>query len=199
MRSRRAFIGAVAILLSYPAAIAVELIFGGGGPTVIHFVAGTGFLVFATSVFDFGLPGWVSMIGAVAAGSFGAIFVVQGIVDLTHSETLQYIAFDLLGHHVERLLPDVVYLWFVALLLIASTGKSRVLGWVIMLTVVGLEAATLTSLLLGMPIPSVKLVLLLPFVWLLFEGAERRGPSVAPLAPAPSSRGDSISPMRPCP
>jgi hypothetical protein len=172
MRSTRAFIGAAAIVLSYPAAVAVQLLFGQGGDTVIHLVMGAGFVVFATSVVDFGLPRWVNVMGAAAAGAFGTIFLLQGVSDLTHVEPLRHVAFDVLGHEPERLLPDVVYLWFIALLLVASTGKSRFLGWVIMSIVVGVEIATLATLVLGVPIASVKVLILLPFIWLLFESAK---------------------------
>jgi hypothetical protein len=187
MRSIRGLVAAATILLSYLAAIAVELLFGSGGDTVIHLAMGTGFVIFATSVFDFGLPRWVNIIGATAAGAFGAIFLLQGVSDLTHLEGLRYVAFDVLGHRVERLLPDVVYLWFVALLLGASQGKSRILGWAVMLTVVGLEIASPISLLLGSSMQGVPpiVVVLLPFVWLLFESAKRQPTrSIAPRAEA---------------
>jgi len=185
MRSKRGFIGAAIIVLSYPLALAVGLI-GGGAETVIHLVMGPGFVVFAASVFDFALPRWINVVGAVAAAAFGTIFLLQGVSDLTQVEALRYVAFDLLGHHVERLLPDVVYVWFVALLLLASTGWSRWLGWAVMLVVVGLEVATFVTLVLGAPMGSVKVLILLPFVWLLFESAKR----------VPGRRGGTSSPVR---
>jgi hypothetical protein len=172
--SPRGLIGGAMILLSYPAAIAVELLAGAGGATVIHFVAGAGVVVFATSVFDFHLPLWINVVGAVAAGAFGIIFLMQGVSDVTHLEGLTFVAFDLLGHEVERLLPDVVYLWFLSLLLLDSRGRSRILGAVVLLVVIGFELATLVTLLLGSPMDSVKLLILLPFVWLLFESVEER-------------------------
>ena len=180
MRSIHAFIGAATIVLSYPAALTVQQLFGGGAVTVIHFVTGAGFIIFATSVFDFSLPRWVNVVGAAAGGAFGLIFLLQGVSDITQLEDLRYVAFDVLGHHLERLLPDVVYLWFVALLLLSSEGRSRVLGWVVMLIVVGLEIATVASLLLGVAMPNVKVIVLLPFVWLLFESGEsiREHPSL---------------------
>ena len=173
MRSPRAFIAAATIVASYPGALAVQALVGGGAETVIHLVAGAGFGLFALSVVDFELPRWVNAIGAVAAGLFGAIFLLQGISDLTDIEGVRVVAFDVLGHHVERLLPDVVYLWFVALLLWASTGRSRILGWVVMTIVVLTELATLAALIFDFTLPNLKVVILLPFVWLLFESAKR--------------------------
>jgi hypothetical protein len=123
-------------------------------------------------------------------GAFGRIFLLQGLSDVTHLEGLRYVAFDVLGHHLERLLSEVVYLWFVALLLLYSKGRSRVLGWVVMLIVVGLELATVASLVLGFAMPNVKVIVLLPFVWLLFESAERtRGePSIRGMTSSPPLR-----------
>ncbi|MFE6256431.1 hypothetical protein [Agromyces sp. NPDC057865] len=157
----------------------MQLLFGGGADTVIHFVLGAGFVVFATSVFDFGLPRWINVIGAVAAGAFGLIFILQGVADVTRLEGIRDIAFGVFGQWPERILPYFVYVWFIALLLLDSRGKSRILGWVIMPIVVVVELATLVSLLLAIPMVNLKVVLLLPFVWLLFESAERE--------PAPSS------------
>lgn len=202
MRSVRGFVGAATVVLSYPAALAVQLLFGAGGNTVIHLVMGAGFVIFATSVADFGLPRWVNVLGAAAAGLFGVIFLLQGVSDLTHLEPLEHVAFDILGQELERFLPDVVYLWFVVLLLVGSTGKSRVLGWVVMLIVVGLELATLATHLLGRPMASVAVLVLLPFVWLLFESAEpgvpattpRRGPAVA--TPVAGDGPGAASPTR---
>lgn len=190
MRSPRAFVGAATVVLSYPLALLVQLLFGGGADTIIHFVTGAGFVIFATSVFDFALPRWVNAIGAAAAGAFGTILVLQGVSDITHLEGLRYVAFDVLGHQLERLLPEVVYGWCVALLLLASTGRSRILGWAIMLIVVGLEIATLASFVFGFSMPNVKVIILLPFVWLLFESAERNRPdSSARGLPASTSAG----------
>jgi hypothetical protein len=103
MRSRRAFVGAASIVGSYPLALAFQQLFGGRADSVIHLVTGAGFILFATSVVDFALPRWVNAIGGLAAGAFGAIFLLQGISDLTHVEGLRVLAFDVLGHHLKRL------------------------------------------------------------------------------------------------
>jgi hypothetical protein len=175
MRSIKAFVAAATIVLSYPLALGVEQLVVGGANTVVHLVTGAGFVLFATSVFDFDLPRWVNVIGTVAAAAFGAIFLMQGVVDLTNVEPLRTLAFDVLGQHVERLLPDVVYLWFAALLLLDSAGRSRILGWAVMVLVFAAELGTLAALLFQFSFPDLKVVVLLPFVWLLFESAERRG------------------------
>ncbi len=174
MRSRRALVAAAVILLSYPVALATQFLFGRGADTVIHFVTGLGFLVFASSVFDFALPRWVNIVGAIAAAGFGTIFVLQGLSDVTQVEGLRHLAFDVLGRHVERLLPDVVYLWFLALLVLDSRGRSRVLGWIVMVVVIATEIASVASLLFGFPLPNLKIAVLLPFVWLVSESVERR-------------------------
>jgi hypothetical protein len=183
MRSRRGLIAAALVVGSYLAAVAVGLLGGAGTSTIVHFVMGTGLVLFAASVVDFGLPRWVNIPGAAAAAALGAIFLMQGIAEVTGSEGVRYVAFDVLGHQLERFLPDVIYLWFVALLLLASRGKTRILGWVVMLIVVGYELASLVTFLLGIPMLNLNvIVLLLPFVWLLFESAKRR-PAPAAVVP----------------
>ncbi len=194
MRSPRGFIGALLVVLSYPLALGTQLVFGAGAETVIHFVTGAGFVVFATAAFDFGLPRWVEVIGAVAAGLFGVIFLLQGVADVTRLEAARFVAFDLLGQWPERILPYFVYVWFIALLLLASTGKSRVLGWIIIPVVVVVELITLGALVLGIPMVNLKIVLLLPFVWLLFEAGERApSPTVTPRDGGPSLSGSPAS------
>lgn len=173
-------------MASYPLAIGVQLLFGGGADTVLHFVTGAGFVIFATSVVDFALPRWINVIGAVAAGAFGVVFILQGVADVTRLEGLRDIVFGVLGQWPERILPYFVYLWFIALLLLDSRGKSRILGWVLMPIVVVVELVTLVSLLLAIPMVNLKVVILLPFVWLLFESAKRE--------PAPSDAPGDVGP-----
>jgi hypothetical protein len=104
------------------------------------------------------------------------IFLLQWVSDVTHVGGVRVVAFDVLGHHLERVFPDVVYFWFIALLLWASTGRSRVLGWVVMTLVVATELAALAAQVFDLTLPNLKVVILLPFVWLLFEAAERQTP-----------------------
>lgn len=191
MRSKRAFIGAATVLLTYPAALAAGLLISGDAASMVaHLGIGAGFVIFASSVFDFGLPRWVNVLGAAAAGAFGGIFLLQFVSELTNIAGLSYLAFDILGHELERVLPDVVYVWFVALLLGASYGKSRYLGAAIMAAVVGLETLTLAGVVLGIEMPVFRFLVLLPFVWLLFESAKQQvAPSTGPGRAAPVVAG----------
>jgi len=86
---------------------------------------------------------------------------------------------------VERVSTDLLLAWFVGLLLTDSHGKSRRLGLCVMLPVVTVEVLGYGFSLVGNSIyevaPLLKILVLLPFVWLLFE-------SVKPAAPRASGR-----------
>ena len=175
MRSTRGLIGAATILLSYPVAIAATMLLGGDAATlIVHLFIGAGFVILASSVFDFGLPRWVSVIGALSGGAFGAIFLLQGISELVHIQAVTHLAFDVLGHQVERVLPDIFFVWFAALLLAGSTGRTRWVGWAIMPIVIGLEVAIVAGAFVGIDVPFVKLAFFLPMIWLLLESLKGR-------------------------
>jgi hypothetical protein len=175
MRSTRGLIGAATVLLSYPVAIVATMLLGGDAATlIVHLFMGAGFVILASSFFDFGLPRWVNVIGVAAIGGFGAIFFLQGVADTVHIPAISYVAFDLLGGPVERVLPDVGYLWFAALLLSASQGRSRFVGWAIVPTIIGLEVGALAGIVLGTEMPVLKFLVLLPTVWLLIESIKQR-------------------------
>ena len=185
MRSPRAAAAAATVLISLPAAIAIGAAFGGSsGDTVIHFGVGTGFVLLASAAFDFGIPRWAAWIGLLAAGAFGGIFLLQGISDVLQNDALHQVAFNMLGHEIERVLPDIVYVWFAALLVYASTGRTRILGAIVMSTVIGYEIASVAGLALGMPLPTVKILFFAPFVWLLFEALKESRESTKSTAAA---------------
>jgi hypothetical protein len=174
MRSTLGVTAAVAGLLTYPTAIAAGLTIGGtASNTAVHFVLGSAYLLLAVAMADFGLARWVTLLGGAAAALFGGTFLLQGVADLTGSAPLAWLAFDVLGHEIERVLPAVVYVWFAALLLTGSRGRTRYLGWAIVPTLFGLELAIVVGSLTGINVPFIKLTILLPFVWLLFESAKR--------------------------
>ena len=172
MRSTRGLAATITLLLTVPAAIAVAVITGGGAEPIIHFGIGAGMVMLATAAFDFGLPRPVAWFGAVTAGTFGGIFLLQGIADAIGNPDLYHFAFFVLGQQLERVLPDLIVVWFIALLLLGSEGKTRILGWVVMTVVVVGEIATLAGPLVGIDVPDIKVRWLLPFVWLLFESVK---------------------------
>jgi hypothetical protein len=174
MKSAAGIAGALAILLGLPLAVVANTLTGVEPEPVLHFVIGTGFVLFAISVFAFDLPRWLNWVGALSAAAFGGIFLLQGVSDIVNSEALAGIAFGPLGHEIERVLPDVIFLWFVGLLLGASHGKTRIVGWIVMPIVVAIEVAALAAVVLGIGFPTIKILFLLPFVWYLIEAIKLR-------------------------
>ena len=175
MRSVRGVAAAALALATIPLALITGNAFGNdAAETTIHFSVGIGFLLFAVAAFDFGLPRWVSVIGALSGGAFGAIFLLQGISELVHIQGVTYLAFNVLGHQVERVLPDIFFVWFAALLLAGSAGRTRWVGWAIMPIVIGLEVAIVVGAAIGIDVPFVKLAFFLPMIWLLLESLKAR-------------------------
>ena len=98
--------------------------------------------------------------------------MLQGIADRVGDPELHDIAFQILGQTPERVLPNVLFIWFAALLLTGTTGRSRIIGWVIVPAVIGLELAAGIGFVLGIEVPFLKLHLFLPLVWLLVESVK---------------------------
>ena len=175
MRSTLGLAASIAGLLTYPVAIAAGVLVGGtAANTAVHFVLGTAFVLLAVAMFDFGLARWVTWLGATAAAVFGGTFLLQGVADLTTVAWLDWIAFDVLGQQLERILPDVVYIWFAALLLTGSTGLTRFVGWAIVPVLFGMEFAILIGARIGIDVPFTILTIFLPFAWLLLESVKGR-------------------------
>ena len=178
IRSPLGLLSALAILSALPIAIGCQILFGSGGETTIHLALAAGCVLLAFSVFDFELPRWTNRLGCAAALALGTIFLLQALALLVPSEPLNYLAYPLLGRWPEGWLPDLVILWFVAILLIDSRGKTRILGLVAVSLAVSLELYSHFLAFLGTSLSAeagiLKLLLLLPFVWLLFESAKKR-------------------------
>src|SRR5262245_42363402 len=186
MRSTLGLVASVVGLLTYPVAIGAGMIGGeDAATTVVHFMLGSAFVLLAAAMFDFGLNRWVTRLGAIAAAIFGGTFLLKGVADLTQIAFLNWLAFDILGQQLERILPDVVYIWFAALLLTGSTGYSRLVGWVIVPTLFGLELAIVIGAQIGIDVPFTILTVFAPFAWLLIESVKRPSPASA-AAPRPA-------------
>lgn len=174
MRSPAGLAAAIFMLLALPVAIAAQIVSEGAAELVIHLAIGSGCVLLAIAAFDFGLPKWVAWLGAASAGAFGGIFLLQSLSQIFPDEALRRVAFDVLGQEIEGVLPYVIQVWFIALFMVASHGKSRILGAVTMSMVLGFEIARLVGPAVGLEVPSLQVLFLLPFAWLLVESIERR-------------------------
>jgi hypothetical protein len=98
---------------------------------------------------------------------------LQGASEFLNSDSLHQIAFNTFGHEIERYLPDVVAIWFFGLLALASTGRSRAFGAVLMTTFLVGEIVAIVGPSVGIDF-DIKGRLLLPLVWLIVEAAKDR-------------------------
>ena len=107
------------------------------------------------------------------------IFILQALSSvLPQNAALDDLAYGLLGNWPERVLALGVYAWFFGLLLLGTAGRTRLIGWVIVPIVTAHHLISAAGALLGITVPSLGVIsLLLPFVWLLIEGAKRSAPS----------------------
>ena len=177
IRSPLGLLAALTFLLGIPISFGWQILFGSGAGTMIHFVLAAGSLLLAFAVFDFELPRWMNLIGCAAALALGTIFLLQAVALLIPSESLNYVAYEVLGQWPEGWLPDVIILWFVAMLVLDSQGKSRILGIGAVSLAVCSELYSHTLRFLGTsPTAILKLLMLLPFVWLLFESTKKPHP-----------------------
>ena len=178
IRSPLGLLSALAILLALPIAFGYQILFGSGGGTTIHFALAAGCVLLAFSVFEFELPRWINRTGCAAALALGAIFLLQALALLIPNESLYYLAYPVLGQGLEGWLAGLIILWFVAMLLIDSQGRTRILGFVAMSLALCFEVYSQISSYLGTSLSAgagtLKLLLLVPFVWLLFESTKKQ-------------------------
>lgn len=170
-------------MLAFPIAVLTQILLGSGSAVAIHLALAAGCGLLASSAFDFGTPRWLAWIGCVSAGAFAVIFLLQAASTLIGNASFSHFTNEVLGFWPEKVLLSLITLWLVGLLLTASRGKSRILGFVALAIVVCVEAYVYFGLLVLGTNPfietaAVKLLYLLPFVWLIFEsakGSTRRG------------------------
>ena len=172
MRSPRGFLGSIVLVLALPVAVLTQVLLGSGSSVAMHVALTVGCTLVAISAFDFETPRWVAWIGRVAAGAFAAIFLLQAASELMENDSFSYFTLQVLGNWPERVLTTLFIFWLVGVLLSASRGKTRILGFVAMAAVVGVNAYNYVLLYLG-EAPALTAVYLLPFVWLLFESRKK--------------------------
>jgi hypothetical protein len=177
IRSTLGLLAALTFLVGIPISFGWQILFGSGAGTMIHFVLAAGSVLLAFAVFDFKLPRWMNWIGCLAGLALGTIFLLQAVALLIPNESLNYVAYEVLGQWPEGWLPDVVILWFVGMLVLDSQGKSRILGIVALSISVCSEIYSHTLRFGGTSdTGSLKLLMLLLFVWLLFESTKKPHP-----------------------
>jgi hypothetical protein len=179
VRSTRGLLGSLVLLLALPIAVLTQVLVGSGSAVAIHVALAAGCVLVSLSAFDFDTPRWLAWIGCVSVGAFAVIFLLQAASTLIGNESFSYFTNDVLGFWPEKILLSLITFWLVGMLLTASRGRTRILGFVAMAVVVCTEAYVYFGLLvLGtnpfLETAVVRLPYLLPFVWLIFESGKRR-------------------------
>lgn len=164
---------ALAVLLAFPAALLGQVL-GLDTSMTLHLFLGIGTLFLAYAAFQFDLPRWLAWAGCISATGLGVIFLLQSLTELTQSEALRSIAYGALGQWPEGVLGDLVVAWFLAPLLLASSGRTKQLGLLVVPFVI---VVTLVKQLPGESlveaIPAVVL-LLMAFAWFLLASMQGR-------------------------
>jgi hypothetical protein len=181
MRSKHGFLAALVLLLALPITVLYQIVVGAGAETIVHVMLAAGSLLLAVSVFDFNkMAKWITWLGCLAAAAEGTIFLLQGMSHLVRNTAFTDLVYQRLGQWPERLFMDLIIFWLVALWLTDSWGKTRLLGLITLVSVVGLEVYSYYLLYADSSVntaaPALKLLYLLPFVWLLLESHKRIGP-----------------------
>jgi hypothetical protein len=177
IKSRRGFLAAIIFLSALPVALLCQIIFGIEAEPVFHFAGAAGFALTAIAVFDFQIPKWINLPVGLASGALAVIFLLQGVSQLLQNDSLTYVAFQVLGQWLEAWLVKILLLWFAALLLFDSSGRTRILGLVVMFVVLCTELFSYYLAFAGSSLAAeaagLKLFYLLPFVWLIFESKKK--------------------------
>src|SRR5215208_6797725 len=174
IRSPLGLLAALSFLVGIPISFGWQILFGSGAGTMIHFFLAAGSILLGFCVFDFELPSWINWIGCAAGLALGTIFLLQAVALVIPNESLNYFAYEVLGQWPEGWLPDLIILWFVGMLVFDSQGKSRILGIVAVSIAVCSELYSHILRFGGSSdTGSLKLLLLLLFVWLLFESTKK--------------------------
>ncbi len=177
MRSTRGFLAACVFLLAIPLAVVLQAVAGADAETSLHFAFAFGCASLCLAVSDLKTPWWIATAGDVSTGFLAVIFLLQGINDLAHNDALTWIALQVLGQRPESLLIDLMLLWFVGVLFTdpatKAGGKLRTWGFAVVAIAICVKMYGYVLESLGTSLnaeaPALKILLLLPFVWFLFE------------------------------
>ena len=178
MKSRRGLFASSAFLLALPLAALCQMVLGTGGEAAIHGALALGSALMSFAVFDFKTPRWITWIVSVSMGVLAVVFFLQGVSDVTHHEALTHLAYQVLGQRLEGWLGDLFMAWCLVVLVVDKQVTKRIPGIVAMATVACVKAYSFglayqgTSL--DAEVPILKILWLMPFVWILFESMTRK-------------------------
>ena len=172
MRSKGGLLASSAFLLALPLAALYQVVIGASVEAVIHGALALGSALMSFAVFDFKTPRWATWMGSISTGVLAAVFFLQGVSEVTHDETLTYVAYRVLGQRLEGWLVNLFMAWCVVVLVVDRKLTGRILGIVAMATVACVQAYSLGLAYRGTSLdaeaPILKILWLTPFVWILF-------------------------------
>lgn len=177
MRSPLTFWGSIVLLGTLPIALLSQAVFGVDAEMVVHAGLGLGCALLAAKNFK-ATPGWLMFMGSCAAVILEVIFLLQFLAQLDSVASLHRVAFDILGQWPESLFISLLTIWLGGVLLTDSRGATRILGWITVPPAILFMALSYAGPFLGIPLtdtyPVLKVLLLVPFIWL---GLESRKPA----------------------
>jgi len=178
MKSPRALAAAIVVLLALPIAGLYQAVAGGGAEVVVHLALALGAELMAVAVFDFRTAPWMTWTGALALSVLAVIFLLQGVAELAHNESLTHFVYQVFGQRTEAWAGDLFVLWCIAVVVMDSRGWTRMLGAVALALVVGMRGyayyLSYRGTSLDAAAPSLKVLALLQFAWLLVEARKPR-------------------------
>jgi hypothetical protein len=181
MKSPRGFAAAILFLSALPLAALCQGLVGNAAETVIHFSFAMGSALLCSAIPDFRTPRWAIWLGRLSIGSLAGIFALQGISELLRNDRLTRVAYQGLGQDLEGWLVTAFLYWCITAVLMGSDGATKIIGLIGISSAAAVRVFALVLPLRGgsleTTVPALKLLYLLPFVWILAES--RRKPSAA--------------------
>lgn len=173
MKSTRGVLASIVFLLAVPLTALYQMVFDTGVGAVIHGALALGSALMSFAVFDFKTPRWAAWVGSASTGVLAAVFLLQGVSELAHDESLSYFAYQVVGQRLEGWLVDLFMVWCLVLLVFDTQAPTRIPGIVAMATVACARLYALVLAYQGTSLdaqaPMLKALWLVPFVWILFE------------------------------
>jgi hypothetical protein len=186
MKSSRGFAGALLFLSALPLALLYQMLAGHGGEIPIHFSFSLGSVLLCSAISDFRTPSWATWLGRLSIGLLAIIFALQGISELARNDRLTKVAYQGLGQQLEGWLLAGFLLWCMTAVLVDGHGKTKILGLFAVSSAAAVRAYASVLPLSGQSLettaPVLKLVYLLPFVWLLAESRRQSSLGIRTLA-----------------